>query len=229
MQSKVKLTKRQVKEDRFTTFMLTSKDKLQSELESKWQYYVVGFVLIVVLIWAVAWQLERQAASDIEAGEALSRAIATYQSGDEQVAILELTQILQDYGNSDEAATAVFLLGNANLSVRNYGEAIRYYQMYLDDFGGNKLDRAAALAGIAAAQEDQGQYAEAAASFVLAAEAFPGGPLEPDYELGALRNYLTGGNTDLAEARLTVLVENYDGTDWANRANRLFAEKRISE
>jgi len=213
MQSKVKLTKRQMKEDRFTTFMLTSKDKLQSELENKWQYYVVGFVLVVVLIWAVAWQLERQAASDIEAGEALSRAIATYQGGDEQVAILEFTRIL----------------GNANLSVRNYGEAIRYYQMYLDDFSGNKLDRAAALAGIAAAQEDQGQYAEAAASFVMAAEAFPGGPMEPDYELGALRNYLADGNTDLAEARLTILVENYDGTDWANRANRLFAEKRISE
>ena len=64
MQSKMKLTKRQVKEDRFTTFMLTSKDKLQGEFEDNWQYYVIGFAVVVVLIWALAWQFDRQSAKD---------------------------------------------------------------------------------------------------------------------------------------------------------------------
>ncbi len=210
--------------------MLTAKDKLQSEFEDKWQYYVIGFVLVVVLIWAVAWQADRQSARGFEATEALSRAMSSYLSGgDEQVAILEFSQILQDYGSSDAAGRATFVLGNLNLKTRNYAEATRYYQLYLDDFGGNPIDRAAAFAGLAAAQEDQGMYAEAATNFVQAAAACPGGPLEPDYELGAMRNFLADGELVKAEARLAILDEKYGGTDWTNRARRMLAEKRTGD
>lgn len=226
MQSKVRLTKRQMKEDRFTTFMLTSKDKLRNELEDRWQYYVIGLVVVIVLIWAVAWQINREAEKEILASETFSKAVLSYQSGLQEQAILEFTQILDNYGGSEVAAPSAFFLGNLNLSARNYTEATRYYRMYLSDFSGNTLNRAAALAGIGAAQEDQGQYTEAAASFVAAIEEYPGGPLEPDYEMGAIRNYLAVDQLDLAEARRALLEENHSGTSWATRANRLLAEKR---
>ena len=230
MQSKMKLTKRQVKEDRFTTFMLTSKDKLQGEFESNWQYYIIGFAVVVVLIWALAWQSDRQSAKDIEAADALSRAQSNHvNGGDKQVSILEFSQILEDYGNSDAAGQATYMLGNLNLETRNYAEAINFYQTYLNDFGRDALDRAAAFAGIAAAQEDQGLYVEAAASFVQAAGVAEDGPLTPDYELGAIRNYLANGDTGPAEARLTILEEKYEGTDWVNRGKRLLAEKSSGE
>ncbi len=226
MQSKVKLSKRQMKEDKFTTFMLASKDRFQVELEDRWQYYVIGLVLVVVLIWAVAWHFDRQSAREVETVEALSRAMLSYQSGDEQVAILEFSQILENYGGSSVAEQSAFILGNLNLATRNYDEAIRYYRIYLDDYGGNRLNRAATLAGIAAAWEDQGQYLEAAAGFVAAIEELPGGPLEADYQLGAVRNYLAGGNQDQARARMAELEDNHAGTDWARQASRLFAEKQ---
>lgn len=229
MRGKVRLTKRQVKEDKFATFMLSSKDKLQSEMEDRWQFYVIGFVLVVILIAAVAWQLDRQEARGVEASEAFSQAMITYQGGDEQVAILEFSQVLENYGSSDVASTATYLLGNLNLSTRNYAEATRYFQMYLDDFGGNELNRAAALAGLASAMEDQGQYADAASKFVLASAEYPGGPLEPDYELGAIRNYLADGNLEQADARLANLEENHANTDWTKRASRLITEKRLEE
>ena len=230
MQSKMKLTKRQVKEDRFTTFMLTSKDKLQGEFESNWQYYIIGFAVVVVLIWALAWQSDRQSAKDIEAADALSRAQSNHvNGGDKQISILEFSQILEDYGNSDAAGQATYMLGNLNLETRNYAEAINFYQNYLNDFGRDALDRAAAFAGIAAAQEDQGLYVEAAASFVQAAGVAEDGPLAPDYELGAIRNYLANGDTGPAEARLTILEEKYEGTDWVNRGKRLLAEKSSGE
>ena len=229
MQSKIKLTKRQVKEDRFTTFMLTSKDKLQGELEDNWQYYVIGLAVVVVLIWALAWQSDRQSVKDFEAAEALSRAQSNYLGGgDKQVAILEFNQILEKYGSTDAAGLATFVLGNLNLETRNYSEAIRYYQAYLD-FGGDDLDRAAAYAGIAAAHEDQGMYAEAAANFVQASGASLNGPLVPDYELGAMRNYLANGDVAQAEARLAILEEKYGDTELVNRGKRLLAEKRSGE
>jgi TolA-binding protein len=230
MQSKIKLTKRQVKEDRFTTSMLTFKDKMQREMEDNWQYYVIGLVVVVVLIWALAWQADRQSAKDVAAAEAFSRAQSSYQTGsDKQVAILEFGQIVETYGGSNEAGQATFLLGNLNLETRNYTEAIRYFQAYINDFGGDALDRAGAYAGIAAAHEDQGMYAEAAAGFVQASSASPDGPLTPDYYLGAMRNYLANGDQAQAEASLAELEAKHGDTDWAKRGKRLLAEKSSSE
>ncbi len=230
MQGKVKLSKRQMKEDKFTTFMLTSKDRLQTELEDKWQYYVIGLVVVVVLIWAMAWHFDRQASQEVEAGNAYAQAMLNYRSGgDEQVAIIAFTQVVDTYGGSAVVEDAVFLLGNLNLGTRNYVEADRYYHRYLSEFSGSKMNRAAAYAGIAAAQEDQGQYAEAAASFLQAVRELPGGPLEGDYELGAVRNYLAAGDIAQAEQRQAVLEENHAGTDWARQATRLLAESRRGE
>jgi TolA-binding protein len=229
MQGKVKLTKRQVKEDKFTTFMLVSKDKLQSEFEQKWQYYVIGFVTVVLLVWAGVWYFENRLSQGTEAAEAFSNATLKYQIGNNEEAILDFAQVMEKYGGTDFAPRAAFMLGNLNLSARNYSESARYYQMYLDDFVGTPLDRAASYAGIAATQEDQAQYAEAAASFLKAIETLPGGPLEPDYELGAIRNYLAAGNLEPAKARLAILEEKYAESDWADRAALMIAEKSQTE
>jgi TolA-binding protein len=229
MQGKVKLTKRQVKEDKFTTFMLTSKDKLQGEFEQKWQYYVIGFVAVVLLLWAGVWYFQNRSSQGTDAAEAFSNAMLKYQTGNKEEAILDFAQVLEKYGASDFAPRAAFMLGNLNLSTRNYSEAMRYYQMYLDNYSGAVLDRAASYAGIAAAQEDQAQNAEAAVSFLKAIETLPDGPLEPDYELGAIRNYLASGNLEQAKARLAVLEEKNAGSDWTNRATRMIAEKNQTD
>jgi TolA-binding protein len=226
MQSKVKLTKRQMKEDKFTTFMLTSKDKLQTELEDKWQYYLIGAIVTVVLIWAAIWFFGRQTSQESGAAAAYSKAMMSYMNRDNQVAALEFGQIVQEYGGTEIAANAAFVLGNLNLENRSYDEAIRYYRMYLDEFTGTPLNRAAALAGIATVAEDQGKFAEAAAGFVQAAEAKVDGALRPDYELGAIRNYLADGKIDQAETRLAILKDKYAGTDWTTRAIRLITEKK---
>jgi len=225
MQGKVKLTKRQVKEDKFTTFMLTSKDKLQSEFEEKWQYYVIGLVVVVVVVWAGVWYFENRITQASDAAEAFSNAMLQYQSGNDQVAILEFTQVLETYGGTDYAARSAFILGNLNLSNRSYSEAARCYQMYLDDFTGTTLNRAACYAGLAAVQEDQADYAGAAANFLKAIDALPDGPLEPDYELGAIRNYLAAGDSEQARARLAILEEKHAGSEWTNRASLMIAEK----
>jgi TolA-binding protein len=229
MQSKVKLTKRQVKEDKFTTFMLTSKDKLREEFEDKWQYYVIGLVLVVVVVWAIGWHFSRQSAREVEAAEALSRAMVTYQSGDNQVATLELSQIVENYASSSAAEQATYLLGNLSLTSRSYEEAINYYQTYLDNFSGDRINRAAAYAGIATAYENQAQNAEAADSFGRAAAEDPQGPLVADYFYGALRNHLAAGNMEQARSLLTRLEDDYPGSDWTRKAQIRIAEKTAGQ
>lgn len=226
MQSKVKLTKRQMKEDKFTTFMLTSKNKLQTELEDKWQYYLIGAIVVVVLIFAAIWFFGRQGTQESGAATAYSKAMLSYMNRDNQVAALEFEQIVQNYGGTEYGANAAFVLGNINLENRSYDESVRYYRMYLDEFSGTPLNRAAAMAGIATVAENQGKYAEAAAGFVQAAESNTDGALRPDYEVGAIRNYLADGKVDQAEARLAILKDKYADSDWTKSAIRLVTEKK---
>ena len=221
MQSKVKLTRRQIKEDKFTTFMLNAK----SRFSENWQFYVIGVVVVVLIAAAASWYVSDQAAHKAEAEAKFARAVLDYQSGDSQVALLGFDQLLNEYGSTDVAQQATYLLGNIHLSNKNYEDAIHYFEIYLERYRDDLLNQAAAQAGIAAAKEDLGNSAEAAAAFGKAAEMYPEGPLVADYEYGAVRNYLSVGDLESAKAHFDVIREKYADTDPGKCAIRLYSEK----
>jgi tetratricopeptide (TPR) repeat protein len=224
MQGKVKLTKRQVKEDKFTTFMLTSK----TQVTENWQYYVIGLVAFLVLVAAVIWYFNNRKTTEIEAAGKLADAMSQSQGNNDQVAILSLNQLLDSYGGTSSVEDATYMLAGLYLRSRNYNDAIKFYQRYLDKYHDNELDRAASYAGIAAAHEDQGDFAAAADYYVKAAKELPGGPLESDYLSGAVRDYIQAGDMTSAEAQLKVLVDKHGGTESAKSAQRLLAENQKS-
>jgi TolA-binding protein len=221
MQSKVKLTKRQIKEDKFTTFMLSARSRFQDN----WQFYVVGVVVVILIAASVNWYMGDVASKQEEAEAKFARAVLDYQSGDNQVALLGFDQLLNEYGSTDVAEQATYLLGKIHLANKNYEDAIRYFEIYLERYRNDQLNRAAAQAGVAAAQEDLGNSAEAAAAFAAAVEMYPDGPLAADYEFGAVRNYLTVGDMEAARAHYEVIAEKYANTDPGRSAIRLFGEK----
>ena len=221
MQSKVKITKRQIKEDKFTAFMLTARD----EVTANWQFLVVGVVIVVLAVVAIMYYIDSQKTRHEEAGRMFAQTLVDYRSGDRQVAILGFTEIIENYGNDDVSEESTYLLGKLNFMDRNYPEATRYFEMYLSKYQGNLLNRAACLAGIAAAHENQGEYAQAASRFLEAANEYPTGPLAGDYQLGAMRNFLESGDIAAARERLEFIQEELDGTEWSVRGLRLFHEK----
>ncbi len=221
MYGKTKLSKRQIKEDKFTAFMLTAKD----QFFRYWQYLVIGLVAVVLIVIGVVYYFNSQQAKEREAADKFSRAMMDYRSGNSQLAILGFNQIMQDYSGNRVAEDAAFLLGNINYETRNYPEAIRYYQMYLSKFLDNKLNRAATQAGIASSLENQGNYREAAEKFIAACDEYPNGPLNGDYYFSAMRDYLEVGEVDKARAHLDIIKDKFKGTELAKRAVRLFSEK----
>ena len=221
MQNKVKLTKRQIKEDKFATFMLTTKDQFMVN----WQLYAIGIVVVALIIGAGVYYLTTRTSANDEAGAKLSAAILDYRQGNNQVAILGLSQVADNYAGDDAGQQATFLLGKVTLESKNYPDAIRYYEQYLSKYKTDKLGRAAALAGIAAATENQGNYADAAGKFLTAIDEYPTGPLVPDYNLGAMRCYLLQGDVDKAKARLEIIKDKYPETSAYNTAMRMFSEK----
>lgn len=222
MYSKVKLSKRQIKEDKFTTFMLSSKYQIQEN----WQFYAIGALVVILAIVGIVYYFNYSAQQSQVAAERYATAAGEYRSGNSQVAILSFQQILDEFSGDPVAEQATFMLGKVNLEVRNYPEAVRYFEMYLDKYRENRLNRAAAQAGIATAEENQANHVAAAERFQQAVDAYPGGPLAGDYHLGAMRNYLLAGDVESARPHLEKIEQDFAGTPLAQRATRVFYENR---
>ncbi len=221
MYNKVKLTKRQIKEDKFTTFVLSSKEYVQQN----WQFFAIGLVVLILVITGISYYVGSQSNRTQEAAARFARALLDYRNGNSQVAILSFSQILDDFGNDDVAEQSTFLLGKLNLESRNYPEAVRYYEMYLSRFKDNGLNRAASQAGIAACNENQGQYGVAAQKYAEAFEEYPEGPLGGDYQFSSMRCYLEANDYVKAKEHFDRISELYPGTNLVNRATRMYAEK----
>ncbi len=224
MYGKVKLSKRQIKEDKFTSFMFQAKN----QLSENWQFYLIGLVVVILLAVAAVYYQSSQVTKRADAANQFADAVSNYRSGNNQVAILGLQNVLENYSGTKMAEQATLMLGNVNYDTKNYPEATRYYQMYLDKYKDSKLDRASAQAGLASSQENQGNYADAAKGFEAAYNEYPDGPLAGDYQFAAMRDYLMSGNVEKARASLDYLKKNLAGTELERRAERMFEEKSLN-
>jgi predicted negative regulator of RcsB-dependent stress response len=220
MHSKVKLSKREIKEDKFTTFVLTAKD----QFAESWQYIVIGAVVVVLVVAGTIYFFSNRSSQQIEGAEKLSKALADYHSNNTQVALLSFGQIASDYSGS-AADEATFMLGKVNLETQNYAEARKQFENYLGRSTGDKLKRAAALAGLAGCLEGEAKYAEAAAKYLDAAKEFPGGPQDEEFQISAMRAFLDAGDTEKAKVQLAELKKQFKGSGKVYRAEMMLAEK----
>ena len=220
MYGKVKLSKRQIKEDKFTSFMLNAKHQF---LEN-WQFYIIGVVIVVLMIFGAVYYINMLQTQKDEAAGAYSNGVNEYRQQNYQLAITSLDAVTKDYSGTKPAIQATYLIGKINLEQRNYPEAIRHFELYIQADKTNEINLAAAFAGIATAYSNQGQFAEAASKFAEAISVDINGPLISDYHMSAMRNYLAAGDKVSAEIHLEKIKELFADTDFSKRAVKLFAE-----
>lgn len=220
MHGKVKLTKREIKEDKFATFMLTAKDQLQEN----WQYTAIGAAAVVLLVAAVVYYFSNRNTANTEVAQKLATAQMDYRSGNTQVAIMSLTQIADEAGGAT-AKQAKFLLGKVNFDSKNYPEAIRYWEQFLGAYTDDLFLKAGALGGIATSYENQGQFDQAATKYLEAADAYKTGPSAAEYLYGAMRCSLLAGDKAKAKTYLDRIIAEWPGTALETRARRYHAEK----
>ena len=221
MYGKVKLTKRQIKEDKFTEFMLNSKQ----QVEENWQYLAIAVIVIILAVVGSVYYFDSVKETSRQAAANLSKGNLEFRSGNSQVAILTFNEIVNNFGGTKSAEQATFMLGKVNLQTRNYPEAIRFFEMYLQKYPKNLLNRASSYTGLGTAMENQGNFQEAAEVFEKGTLELPESPLQQSLRFGAMRNYLKVDNVEKARPHFEYINENFEGSESANRAARLFYEK----
>ena len=220
MQSRVKLTKRQIKEDKFTAFMLTTRSRIMEN----WQFYVIGVIAVVLAVVAISYYMQSQGGMDEAAEARLTQAMGEYQQGQSHIAILSLQGLISDYGSTSAARQATYMIGLINYEIKNYPEAIRYWEQYLSRYTSDQMQRAAAHSGIGASYENQGDYVSAAAAYQRAFDEYPENPIAGEYLLDAVRVYLLGGDTQQAQQYLDRLETEFPNSTYLQKATALFEE-----
>ena len=224
MYGKVKLSKRQIKEDKFTAFILNAKHQFMEN----WQFVIIGVVIFILIIVGFVYYLDSQEAQHIDAGNRYSNALMDFANGNTEEALVKLDQIIEDYSGDSFSEKAIFQMAKIQFENKNYPEASRYFELYLCKYKIDKWFRSASLAGIASCLENQGNYAEAALKFDEAYNEFSDGPSTGDYLTGAMRNYLETGDFNNATTMLDKIKEDFEKSQIEKKAILLFTEKSRS-
>ena len=195
--------------------LVTAATRARGFFEEHRRPLTIAAVALLALIAAVAGWGWYQARQDRAAAEALGMILTEYEAGNYEAALEGtddrpgLLEIADRYGSTDTGNLATFFAADALYQLGRYDEAADYFGRYdaEDDLLG-----AAALAARAALAEQRGEWAEAGALYLRAADAYPSVASAPDHLASAARAYEYGGDLARAQEALRRLAEN---DDWA--------------
>lgn len=211
LKPKKKIGKQNLKEDKFIKFIMDSKSYLEENYTRVLTYS--GVFIAVIVIFALLKYVnmtKREKADGI-----LGIAQIEYSERNFSKAAQRLKIVLEDYGSTDEADQARFLLANIYYEQNRYEEAKQLYQEFIDSFSGNSIMLASAQAGLAACLEESKEFASAGDWYKKAAKTAGAFSEADNYRYLAGICYKKAGEKDQAKEQFEKLVNNSDKADAA--------------
>jgi len=219
LKARKRLTKREIKQDKFVTAYFRSQDYIkQNSKPISYGLFAIVAIIVVSLIFT-----SQQKQKESEAAVELTRARIEYFAGNFSGAIPILKNMIEMYDGTDSSDEAKFLLANASYQTGNYVDAEKYFNEYLDD-GDDELLKSSALAGVAACLERQENYEGAAKLFEQAANKYEDSFLAPENLLNSARCYSLSGKEDMARKLLQKLLDKYPDSNLKQDVEILLAE-----
>ncbi len=219
LKARKRLTKREIKEDKFVTAYFKTQDYFkQNSKPISYGFFAIVAVIVVSLIFT-SQQKQKEAEASIE----LTRARIEYFANNYSGAIPILKNVIEMYGSTNSGIEATFLIANASYETGNFTDAEKYFNQYIDD-GSDDLLKSSALAGVAACLEQQKKYESAAKLFQEAAEKYEDSFLTPENLLNSARCYSLSGKNEIARKLLQKLLDEHSDSNLKNDAEILIAE-----
>ncbi|MCG3117989.1 MAG: Outer membrane protein assembly factor BamD [bacterium] len=217
---KKKLTRREMKEDKLVTTWFKATDWL-TQHSREVLLAAGGVVVIIGLIILFNWMKSRD---EQEAAEQFAQARAEYNKQNYTGTIPLLEKLVSEHGGSKSAGLAMIYLANAYMQTKDYVNAEKYYQKYLDDGDDDPILNASAAFGVAATQEERGEFAKAAKLYEEGANDYPDSYRAPQLLLNAARCYKQASQTEAARRVLQKIIDKYPKSSLLEDAKLLFAE-----
>ncbi len=211
---KRKITKKDLKEDKFVEFTLKAKMYLEENYQQL-AYAVIAVAIIIIGI--VVYKNQHQKTKE-KANTLLGEAQMEYQSMNFTKARNFLTRLIEEYSGTDAAVQGYFILANLDFQQEKYQQAEEAFKKFIDDYDGSPILLASGYAGYAACLEHRGAYREAAENYLKAQKSAPDFVEAANYLYLAGKNFLAAGDKERAMEIFEELVEKYKDSKRVNDA-----------
>ena len=210
-----RISRREMKEDRFILWLY----EMSSEIDRHWKSLTAAVVVVVACVAGWYYWTNKQTDDLVEAGKVFAPGQTAMQDSRFEDAIPIFERVVNEYGGTSVALEATIELANACFQSGDFEKARTYYQTYLDEYG--RQDGhfwLAARSGLAACDEEEEKYEEAARQYLSLADEDPDSYLAPGFLLNAARCFGAADQKDQARALYDRVVENYESTPYARDA-----------
>ncbi len=217
---KKRLTKHDLKEDRFVTAALEAWDYMVLH-KSSVLFVVLGIVAVVSV--AVLYQQSARGRAT-RANEILLLAMSDYDAGNFEAAANGISQFLDRTPRHPKRGVAGLALGNALLALGRAGDAKKPFEDVLKGASKGSEEWVAATVGLGFVAESEGNLDAAFAAFDEAAGAAKSKELAVEASAHAIRAKIQMRDLDGAVSLLEKAKKDYEGTRGFRRLSQLEGE-----
>ncbi|KPL00733.1 MAG: hypothetical protein AMJ91_03590 [candidate division Zixibacteria bacterium SM23_73_3] len=215
-----RITKKEMKQDKFVTYSLKVSEWIQKHLNEVLMG-TGGVILVGVILFFI---FSSQAKREQKAADLLGKANLELQGGNIGEAMGSLQTLMNKYGSTKSAGRASFLLASAHFYAKDYVQAQSLFEEYLEKHKEDILLAASAQAGIAECHMQRENFIPAGENFVKAASLSPQSFLAPQYLLQAALAYLKADQKEKAREVLKRLISEYPDSREVHQAKLQLAE-----
>lgn len=214
LKPKKKVTKQELKEDKFVKYTLLAK----SYVDENYQKIMRAALAIGAIIILFVFYYYNSQATDNEANSQLGIAAIEYTNGNLQKASERLVRLIEEYDGTDAADQGMFILANIYFQQKKYADAQLYYDKFVGAYSGSNILLASGYAGLAACEEVNANFPDAAELYEQAAELAPEFPESDNYYYLSALCYKSAGNFDEARSIFEHLASEAKSTQRVNDA-----------
>lgn len=158
---------------------------------------LIGLAVVIAVAVGIWLYVATQAGKEQRAATELAQASSAVAAGNFALAETDLARVVQQYGGTDAGKQAVLLLSEAMYGQGKYQDGIAVIQRHLDSAPDHL--RTAFLSQLAAGYEELGNFAEAASTYLRAAESARFDADKAMLRADAARAHTLAGNTEAAK------------------------------
>lgn len=208
-----KLTKHEIKEDSFVTFVLKSWEYIRAHQN----IFFFGLLTLIVVIVGSVWATSSRMRTRTTAESQFSEAIAAFRMGEFKTAEEMFKIVTERFPGLKEGAYASYFTGKCALIDGRNSHAVESFEKYLKESAKYPFFRDAAMDGIGTVYENERNYGKAAEIYVnlvngLKTNTF----LESEYLEKAAKTLKMSNQTDKAIEMYERLLDKSTGLDRRN-------------
>ena len=205
-----RISKRQMKEDTFVSTMLRAWEYVRSHERA----FFLALAAVALVVALGAWGVYSRRQSRERAADSFAEAVMSFRTGDFAAADELFAAVTEKYGGTREGAYARYFSGKCAFERGRNREAIAAFDDYLARSGRYPFFHDAAMEGKAVALTNEGQYREAADTYIELAEKLRTNEfMKATYLRRAADNLRLASDPQRAIGLLSTLLETATGVE----------------